>query len=147
MERSVDLDSKDREIIGILAKDARISIKALAAKIDLSRSATSERLSKLERSGVIRGYRADIASQDPALISAFLLIRLERTPMHSLLDTLAAFPAVKRVSSVSGELDLIVEVEAQTMEALNTVRDRIAVSGGVCDLTTSIILRDEIQRA
>ncbi|MTI17513.1 Lrp/AsnC family transcriptional regulator [Rhodobacteraceae bacterium RKSG542] len=143
----MDLDSKDREIIGILAKDARISIKALAAKIDLSRSATSERLSKLERSGVIRGYRADIASQDPALISAFLLIRLERTPMHSLLDTLAAFPAVKRVSSVSGELDLIVEVEAQTMEALNTVRDRIAVSGGVCDLTTSIILRDEIQRA
>ena len=55
-----DLDSKDREILEILSKEARIALKALAARIGLSRSATSERVINLERSGVIRGYRADI---------------------------------------------------------------------------------------
>lgn len=140
------LDAIDRKIIAIMSREARIPIKALAARIDLSRSATSDRLSKLETSGIIRGYRADIGAQDPANISAYLFIRLERTPMRDVLDTLAAHPEVKRASSISGELDLIVEVQASSMEALNTIRDAIASASGVDDLTTSVVLREEFQR-
>ncbi len=66
--------------------------------------------------------------------------------MLNILDTLAAFPEVKRVSSVSGELDLVVEVVAASMEHLNNVRNTIATIEGVHDLTTTVILRDEFQR-
>ncbi|KZK76410.1 Leucine-responsive regulatory protein [Pseudovibrio sp. W64] len=140
------LDATDREIIAILSKEARIPIKTLAARINLSRSATSERITRLENNGTIRGYRADIGGLDPTHISAFLFIRLSRTPMREILDILAAFPEIKRVSSVSGELDLVVEVVASSMEMLNNVRDAIASTDGVKDLTTTVILRDEFQR-
>ncbi|WP_163579727.1 Lrp/AsnC family transcriptional regulator, partial [Klebsiella pneumoniae] len=47
-----ELDEKDRNILSILSRDAKIPLKTLAGKIGLSRSATSERILFLERSGV-----------------------------------------------------------------------------------------------
>jgi len=141
-----ELDAKDREILAILSKEARIALKTLAGRIGLSRSATSERVTNLEKSGVIRGYRADIGEIDPNVIRATFLINLRRTPAHELLDILARHPEVRRVSSVSGQLDLIVELETGSIDGLNRVRDLIAVHDTVEDLTTAIVLRRDIDR-
>ncbi|CAM2172662.1 HTH asnC-type domain-containing protein [Paraburkholderia sacchari] len=141
-----ELDATDREILTVLSKDARIALKALAARIGLSRSATSERVANLERSGVIRGYRADIGEINPNVIRAILMVSLKRTPANQLLDLLAEQPEVRRVSSVSGELDLIVEIEAGNIDGLNRVRDWVANYETVDDLTTSIVLRRDIDR-
>jgi hypothetical protein len=51
------------------------------------------------------------------------------------------------VSSVSGQFDLIVEVEVPSIDRLNTLRDLIASHGGVEDLTTAIVLRRDIASA
>lgn len=142
-----ELDAKDRNILSILSKEARIPLKALAGRIGLSRSATSERVAHLEKIGVIRGYRADIGQMDKGLVSAFLLVTLVRTPSIGILDQLARFPQVRRVSSVSGQLDLIVEVETSSIDSLNSLRDSIAGHDGVEDLTTSIVLRRDIDRS
>ncbi|SDP91371.1 transcriptional regulator, AsnC family [Phyllobacterium sp. YR620] len=141
-----ELDDKDRAILSILSRDAKIPIKTLAGEIGLSRSATSERILFLEKSGVIRGYRADIGQLNEGLICAFLLISLVRTPSLGVLDRLAAYPEVRRVSSVSGQLDLIVEIEVPSINHLNTIRDRVATMDQVDDVTTSIILRRDIDR-
>jgi DNA-binding Lrp family transcriptional regulator len=141
-----DLDAKDREILEILSKEARIAVKALAGRIGLSRSATSERVTNLERSGVIRGYRADIGEIDANVIRAILLVSLKRTPALGLLDLLARHTEVKRVSSVSGQLDLVVELEAASINDLNQVRDMIASHETVDDITTAVVLRRDIDR-
>ncbi|EKT4542494.1 Lrp/AsnC family transcriptional regulator [Pseudomonas putida] len=141
-----DLDAKDREILEVLSKDARIALKALARRIGLSRSATTERVANLERSGVIRGYRADIGEIDANVIRAILLVTLQRTPAMGLLDQLATDARVRRVSSVSGQLDLVVEVETRTIDDLNQVRDNVARHESVDDITTSVVLRRDIDR-
>lgn len=141
-----DLDTKDREILEILSKEARIALKALAARIGLSRSATSERVINLERNGVIRGYRADIGGIDANVIRAILLVCLKRTPAISLLDLLAQNSQVRRVSSVSGQLDLVIEVESRTIDDLNRVRDAVASHEIVEDITTAVVLRRDIDR-
>ena len=141
-----DLDAKDREILEILSKEARIAVKALAGRIGLSRSATSERVTNLERSGVIRGYRADIGEIDANVIRAILLVSLKRTPALGLLDMLARHTEVRRVSSVSGQLDLVVELEAASINDLNQVRDMIASNDTVEDITTAVVLRRDIDR-
>lgn len=120
-----ELDAKDRDILAILSKEARIPLKTLAARIGLSRSATSERVALLEKSGVIRGYRADIG-------------QLEQNP--------ARHPEVRRVSSISGQVDLVVEVEVPSIDRLNTLRDLIASHQSVEDLTSLIVLRRDIDR-
>jgi len=143
-----ELDAKDRDILRILSKEARIPLKSLAARIGLSRSATTERISLLEKSGVIRGYRADIGQKtETNFIAAFLLLTLSRTPSINVLDQLARYQEVRRVSSISGQLDLIVEVEVPSIDALNTLRDLIAAHQNVEDLTTLIVLRRDIDRS
>ena len=141
-----ELDAKDREILEVLSKDARIALKASAGRIGLSRSATTERVANLERSGIIRGYRADIGEIDANVIRAILLVTLHRTPAMGLLDQLATDARVRRVSSVSGQLDLVVEVETRTIDDLNQVRDNVARHESVDDITTSVVLRRDIDR-
>ncbi|PWL18584.1 Lrp/AsnC family transcriptional regulator [Falsochrobactrum shanghaiense] len=140
------LDAKDREILAILSKDGRIALKALAGRIGLSRSAASQRVTNLEKSGIIRGYRADIGEIDTNIIRAILLVSLKRTPALELLDILARQAEVRRVSSVSGQLDLIVELETSTIDNLNRVRDLLAEHETVEDLTTAFVLRRDIDR-
>lgn len=142
-----DVDATDRRILSILSKEARIPMKALAGRIGLSRSATTERVTRLERTGIIRGYRADIGQLDAGLIHAFLLVTLQRTPSIGVLDRLAGFPSVRKVSSVSGHLDLVIEVEVSSIDALNELRNVVATTENVDDLTTAIVLRRDIERS
>lgn len=141
-----ELDARDKQILAILSREARIPLKTLAARVGLSRSATSERVGQLERAGVIRGYRADIGQMDKDVIRAFLLVTLSRTPSIGVLDQLAGYAEVRRVSSISGQLDLVVEVEVPSIDRLNTMRDVIAGQPAVQDLTTLIVLRRDIDR-
>ncbi|HXV31679.1 MAG TPA: Lrp/AsnC family transcriptional regulator, partial [Sinorhizobium sp.] len=97
--------------------------------------------------GVIRGYRADIGQLEEGQIDAFLLVTLKRTPSLGVLDRLAGFSSVRRVSSVSGQLDLVVEVKVASINALNELRNEVAKLDNVEDLTTSIVLRREIERS
>lgn len=139
-------DDKDREILAILSSEARIPLKALAGRIGLSRSAASERVARLERDGIIRGYRADIGPPDDSTVPAFFFVTLKKTPSLKALDQLARFPEVRRISSVSGQLDLVVEVETSSIARLNSLRDAISGLAEVEDLSTSIILRRDIAR-
>ncbi|MCA0044929.1 Lrp/AsnC family transcriptional regulator [Celeribacter litoreus] len=54
------LDARDFDILRVLAREGRISKSALAEKIGLSPTPAWERLKKLEKAGLIEGYRADI---------------------------------------------------------------------------------------
>jgi hypothetical protein len=78
-----------------------VALKALAARIGLSRSATSESgFCSWSVAGSFRGYRADIGEIDANVIRAIILVALKRTPALGLLDLLAQNAQVKRVSSV-----------------------------------------------
>lgn len=133
------LDDKDRQILEMLRADARLSLKMLAAKVGLARSTLRDRLSRLEAEGVIRGYHADIAEGGQG-VSAYLFIRLKRTPAPTLVALLRGMPEVKSCTSLTGDVDLLVEVSATTTERVNALRDRISSHDLVADLTTSIVL-------
>lgn len=142
-----DTDAIDRLILSILSREARIPMKTLAGRIGLSRSAATERVNRLEKAGIIRGYRADIGLLEDDRIHAFLLLTLKRTPSIGVLDRLAGFSSVRKVSSVSGQLDLVVEVEVGSINALNELRNEVATLDNVEDLTTAIVLRRDVERS
>jgi DNA-binding Lrp family transcriptional regulator len=133
------LDEKDRQILELLRADARLPLKTLAARIGLARSTLRDRLSRLEADGIIRGYRADIADGGPS-VSAYLFIRLKSTPAPTLIALLRRMPEVRSCTSLTGDIDLLVEIAAPTTERVNALRDRISSHEIVADLTTSIVL-------
>lgn len=136
-------DEKDREILQILRDDARISAKALAAKVGLARSSLRDRIAKLEKAGIIRGYRADIA--DPSVSAvACLLVKLKHTPSPQVVKRLERLPEVKRCLSLAGEIDLLIDIAAESLARLNQIRDEISHFPEVAETTTAVVLRQEI---
>ncbi|WP_282610590.1 Lrp/AsnC family transcriptional regulator [Pelagibius sp. Alg239-R121] len=138
------LDDKDRQILDLLNKDARMPLKTIAGHVGLARSSLRERVSRLEAQGVIKGYRVEIdyAAAEAAPVSAFLLLRLKKTPDYELVARIAAFDEVRRCASLAGEIDILVELSAPQMSGLNAARDRIATLDGVRDATTLLVLDD-----
>jgi DNA-binding Lrp family transcriptional regulator len=137
------LDDKDRQILESLRADARLPLKSLAAKVGLARSTLRDRLSRLEADGIIRGYHAEIADGGSS-VSAYLFVRLKSTPAPGLIGFLRRMPEVKSCTSLTGDIDLLVEIAAPTTDRMNTLRDRISTHEAVADLTTSIVLNRDI---
>lgn len=142
------LDDRDRQILALLRDDARLPLKTLAAKVGLARSSLRDRLARLEADGIIRGYRAEIAPEatdgGAGTVGAYLLLRLKRTPALDLIADLKRIPEIIACSSVAGDIDLILQLRAATIDRLNACRDEIARHPAVADLTTSIIMRWDI---
>jgi DNA-binding Lrp family transcriptional regulator len=119
------LDDKDRRILDLLR--------------GLARSTLRDRLARLEADGIIRGYHAHI-TEDAPNVSAYLFVRLKSTPAPGLIALLRRMPEVRSCTSLTGDIDLLVEIAAASTDRVNALRDRISTHESVADLTTSIVL-------
>ena len=136
------MDDKDRAILELLRRNARLPLKSIAGAVGLASSSARERIARLEAEGMIVGYGARLGLAAPG-VSAILLTRLRVTPDRAAVADLVAMPAVRRCWSVAGEIDLIVEIWAEDMTALNAARDAIATHPGVAVVTTAPVLLRE----
>jgi DNA-binding Lrp family transcriptional regulator len=139
------MDEKNLQILRLLQQNARLPLKTVAGKVGLARSSVRERIARMEAEGIILGYKADVQTNHRGgeMVRALLMIRLGRTPARETVSRIAALPSVRRCASVSGDLDLVVEVEADVMSGLNAARDEIALMPDVADVTTAIVLKEE----
>lgn len=142
----VDIDDTDRRILGELQADGRLTHVALAARVGLSRSAVQERVARLEREGVIQGYTVRLGRPGAAPgLRAYLLMR--GGPSHErVIKALEGFPQVKVADSVSGDIDLVLQVEVERIEELNRVRDEVARLPGVVSTQTLLVMSPRFDR-
>lgn len=117
------LDSVDRRIIAELSADARLSVRALAERIHLSRNATHTRILHLIESGVIEGFRARIDRRSVGLhVMAVITAKLAPgVPLDEVTASLQALPHVESVLVTSGDIDFVVTVNAPDNDALREV--------------------------
>ena len=114
-----NFDRFDRLILDVLSTDGRISITELAVRIGLSKSPTQARLKKLEKTGVITGYRAQI---DPIRMGrdhvAFVEVKLSDTREAALTAFnagVAAIPEVEECYMLAAHFDYLLKVRTQDM--------------------------------
>jgi len=138
------MDDIDRQLLQLLREDASRPLKTLAAAVSLSRSSVRDRIARMETDGVIRRYTIDTQPIDAGL-AVILLVRLARTPDPDVVRAVVSTAEVARCYSLSGEIDLLIELAGTDTSALNRVRDRIALLPGVVDVVTSLVLnRDKV---
>lgn len=113
------LDRFDRSILAILAEDGRISVTNLARRIGLSKSPTQARLKRLEKTGIIIGYRAML---DPIRLGldhvAFVEVRLNDTRKPALLafnEAVARIPEIEQAHMIAGNFDYLLKVRTSDM--------------------------------
>lgn len=135
------MDEKDRLLLTLLRRDARRSIVALARDLNLSRSATQERLAKLQASGAIAGFTVVEGSGGRARQSAYLMVTFEPgRRCAEIVPRLKRIPAVAMIHSLTGPVDLLVRIDADSVGEIESARSAVAAVPGVGSVSTSIVL-------
>jgi DNA-binding Lrp family transcriptional regulator len=138
------LDGVDQRIVAELSTDGRMSVRALAEKLHISRANAYARLQRLETTGVIRGYRADV---DPVLsglgTSAYVTLTLRQADWRSVREELRRLRGVEHIALVGGEFDAILLVRARDNEDLrHLILDRIQAMAGVRNTRTLLVFEE-----
>lgn len=119
----VKLDDFDRKIIAALQSNGRLSNIDVAELVSLSHSSCSRRIARLEREGVIVGYRALTDRQKLGLsVRAYCgVLRDAGIGWEELANNLTEIEGVVSVFAVSGEVDLMLEIVARDMQHYSQV--------------------------
>ncbi len=117
------LDDYDRKIIAALQTNGRLSNIQVAERVNLSHSSCSRRIARLEREGIIVGYRALTDRQKLGLsVRAYCgVIRDADTGWEEVAHALAEIEGVVSVFAVSGDVDLMLEIVARDMQHYSQV--------------------------
>jgi len=112
---AVEVDSLDLALLRALTENARQSQRALAREVQMSAPAVADRLARLERAGVIRGYRADI---DWAALGYPVTVYLAVTAgpgmdLSDIIREIRELPEAAEMSVVTGGLDLLVRLRVR----------------------------------
>lgn len=117
-------------ILQLLADDPRSSTAELARRVAMSTPAVRERVARLERAGVIRGYRVDI---DPAAvglpIAAWVRVRPGPGQLSKIVELARRTPEVAECHRVSGDDCFLLKVHVAALDALEAVLDRFLLHG------------------
>ena len=142
------MDELDRNIVGLLGADARMSVATLARRLKVARSTIQARLERLETSGVIVGYTIKLGeSAREGRLRASVLLTVEPRAQANILTRLKAISEVERVFTTSGRFDLLLQIAAPSTKLLDDVLDQIGAMTGVRSSESLIHLSTRIDRA
>ncbi len=141
-----ELDDLDLAILTKLERNAKVTLLELARQLGAPRSTIRERIQRLEKSGVIRGYAAII---DPEKLGFGIKVmvqvtRDQRVTMETYVSEMASVPEVTHIQLISGEADELVTIYVRDIEHLRQVLyDKIGVLPGVLRTTTAVVLFEQ----
>lgn len=144
-----ELDRIDRLILDILQREGRIAMRDLAERVHLSATPCAERVKRMERDGVIRGYHARV---DPAALGRNLLVFLEiklsaksGDVFDRVKEELLYVPEVMECHLVSGEFDYLVKARLPEMSAYRRLLGEILKRLPSAASSHSYIVMEEIK--
>ena len=136
------MDLIDIKILEVLQDNARVSISDLSKKVNLSLSAVSERLKKLESSNVIEKYTVILNSQalDKEL-SVIMNISLENPHQTSeFLNFVRTEDEILECHYVTGEYDYVLKITTRNTATLENLMNRIKGISGIKRTQTNVVL-------
>jgi Lrp/AsnC family leucine-responsive transcriptional regulator len=135
------VEDLDREIVRLLAHDGRRSFTDLAKDTGLSVSAVHQRVRRLEKRGVIRGYAADVNADEIGLpLTAFVSIKpIDPAAPDDAPDRLAHLQAIEACHSVAGDESYILKVRVEDPGALEALLQEIRAAANVSTRTTVVL--------
>jgi Lrp/AsnC family transcriptional regulator, leucine-responsive regulatory protein len=142
--RLLRLDTIDCKIIGELSVEGRVPLAELGRRVSLSSPAIAERVQRLERAGVITGYRAEI---DPRALGYNLtaIVRIKPTAgqLSKIPELASQIREIGECHRITGEDCFYLKVHLRSIDDLSPLLDRFLVYG---ETTTSLINASPIPR-
>jgi Lrp/AsnC family transcriptional regulator, leucine-responsive regulatory protein len=140
-----NLDAIDNRILHTLSQDGRISNLQLAERVGLSPSACLRRVQVLERSGVIRGYRAVLDQGKRGIgFVAYMAVGLSvhtKAAQEAFERAVALSPEVREVHNVTGSIEYLLRVEAADLVAYKHFHTEVlGTLPHVASITTFVVM-------
>jgi Lrp/AsnC family leucine-responsive transcriptional regulator len=138
------VDEIDRRILGELTTDGRVSFAELGRRVNLSPPAVAERVQRLERAGVITGYRAEVEPRALGYpLTAIVRIKPGLRQLPKIPELAAEIPEVAECLRITGEDCFLLRVHLRSIDELGGVLDRFLIYG---ETTTSLVAATPIPR-
>jgi DNA-binding Lrp family transcriptional regulator len=140
------MDRIDRKILAELQTEGRLTVTELAQRVQLSVAPCHRRLRELERTGVIRGYRA-VVDADAIGLGFEVLVnvtmdREDAATIEAFEAGLAEVAEVRHAERLFGDPDYLVRVVTSDLTAYQALRDqKLATLPGVQRLTSTIVMK------
>ena len=149
MDEITLLDKIDYKIIDALIRDGRISMIALGKEVGLSKTPVTARVKRLEKIGVITGYRAELSSMKLGMDHvAFVEVKLSNTREAALNEFNQAIRTVKEVVScnmIAGGFDYLIKVRTRDIMSYRAVLgERISSMPHVASTSTYVSMESVI---
>ncbi len=115
------MDKVDLKLIKLLQKNARYPLKQLAEEVFLSPPAVSARIDKLEKAGIITGYRATVNQLELGYnIVAFINLAMSPKQKPEFYPFIDSCPNVIECNCVTGSYSMLIKVAYRTTIELDT---------------------------
>ena len=135
------LDDTDRSIIEVLERDARTSLRRIAEEVDVSLGTVSNRVKKLEETGVIRDYRVILDSEKVGWnLNVVIGLRIQKGRLIEIQEKIARDNRVYGVYDVTGEFDSMVIARARDRSDLDDLSKNVLSMDGVVRSVTHLVL-------
>ncbi len=138
------LDETNRRLLRELHANPRITMSALGRIVGMSAPAVTERVQRMERDGVITGYRVEV---DPAAlglpVSAFTRVRPAPRELSKVAELAASLPQVSECHRITGEDCFLIRVHAPTIQELEETLDQFLLYG---QTVTSMVVSTPVPR-
>ena len=135
------MESTDRQILTLLAKDGRMSYTDIGRETGLSTSAAQQRVRRLEQRGLITGSRTEISAEALGLVlTAFIALKgSDPATDDQIPERLAHLNNIVSCYSVAGDASYILIVQVETPAELEALLAQIRIAAGVSTLTTLVL--------
>jgi DNA-binding Lrp family transcriptional regulator len=145
----MSMDEKDFELLKLLCRDGRMTGPALSEHTGLPLTTVHNRVKRLERDGVVRGYSAVLDEKKMGnAVSAFILVSVhypegKRFSQEEVARKIKTLGGVQFVAVITGESDILLRVNVKDVDALNRlVTAQIRAIPGVDQTRTMVVLND-----
>jgi Lrp/AsnC family leucine-responsive transcriptional regulator len=134
------LDAIDRSILALLEGDARLTYAEIGASVGLAASSVHDRVRKLEKRRVIKGYRAELDLTAAGLpITAFVSLALRPASPQEIPSLVAEFELVQACYSVAGDNSYVLVVRAASTADLEELLDALRAKLQVITRSTIVL--------
>lgn len=138
------MDSINKTILSLLQKDAKLSHTAIGRKVGISSPAVSERIKKLEDSGVIVGYKTFISPQELGYqLKAIITLKAFMGKLKPFLKRVKSYDEVINCYRVTGNENIVMEVVLKDQHHLESLIDELITYG---ETKTQIVLSQVIHQ-
>ena len=141
------MDKYDESIVAELRKNARASISHISAEVSLSRSAVTERIKKMEESGVIKGYQVLLSESQKEGVSVYFEVQHRCARCTQIAPLFQAIPEVVSCKGLTGDMDLLVYVKAESMRRIHEIRESLAYHDDIIKIKTLVVMSEWIDNS